>query len=189
MSEQLFVDESGNIRESGAKPKTPARKQYDLDELRELHMHIMDMHLGENGYPKPMTNGDIAKVLGVSPTLVSQTIRSPLFQAEVRRKSFQSRKDPSEVKEFFQEHAMDLAAREIDIGLYSPNEALALQAIKDGLDRAGVEKGIVVKHIGIRDPSHYSEEELRRVIYKRLEAAEVIDGEFTEIPESTTDKG
>jgi len=144
-----------------------------ISELTDLHRQIMALLL--LGKKK----SHIARELGLSPSEVTQITNSPLFLREYKEREFQVSQNVEEVRDYLRSFCLEAAKREIEIALNSRNEQVALGAIKDIQDRVGLSRDINVNIRGQIMTANYSDEELRRLVLKRLQNLGIISAKST----------
>ena len=105
-------------------------KQYHIEQMWEIHHEICRLNL------IGMRPVDIARHLGVSPVMVSYTLRSPIVQQQMKNMSAARDVDAVDVAaeiKALAPHAVEILKELLDDPL--PN--IKLKAVQDVLDRAG----------------------------------------------------
>ena len=149
-------------------------KPYQIEQLWDIHHEILRLALIGN---KPV---EIAAHLGVSPAMVSYTLRSPIAARQLE--CMHADRDGSAIK--VAEEIKKLAPRAVEVLeelLDDPLPNMKLAAAKDILDRAGYAAVRLVK--AEVQHSHFTSEEISEIKQRARDIGLLIDAEYTEVPQ------
>lgn len=136
-------------------------KQYQIEQMWELHHEVCRLAL------IGMKQVDIANHLGVSPVMVSYTLRSPIVQRQLNQLKAVRDIDAIDISKEIQALAPK-AVRVLEDMMDSELPNLALSAAKDVLDRAGHAAVKTIRSENIH--AHFSSDEIADI---KKRAAEV----------------
>ncbi len=153
-----------------------------LQELTAQHDLMVGMLLGDLDKP-PLSKTEVANLFGITKDAVTAITSSPLFSKKMRERRAILQESIEAAKVYYQRRAPQLAFEAVDMALTCKNEAVRGAMLRDSLDRAGLAPKVEIDIKAQIQTATYSDEELRRVIFKRLNASgisleDVVDGEL-----------
>ncbi len=155
-----------------------------MQELEADHDLMIRLLVGDGTKP-PATKTEVAQIFGVGNDAITLITSSPLFNKKMREQRALRQESIEAARSYYQGRAPQLAVEAVDMALNSKNESVKGAMLRDSLDRAGLAPKTEIDINVAINTATYSEEELRRVLQKRLEGSgmdleDVIDGELVQ---------
>lgn len=148
-------------------------KQYQIEQLWDIHHEILRLALMGN------KSVDIAAHLGISPVLVSYTLRSPLAARQLE--GMHADRDKKAIR--IAEEIQKLAPRAVEVMeelMEDPLPNIKLSAAKDILDRAGY---TAVQRVKAEvQHTHFTSEEIGEIKQRAKDIGLLMEAEYEEIP-------